>query len=227
MTQTTQEHLQSALLSETIRPRMQQLYPDDNYVIGGRGCAIAWKPSDTASDTYRAIAPTWFIVPGATPATLVSARQRVYLMWAQHISPLLVLELATGDGTAEYDPTPGSGEYWLYEQVIQAHYYAIYDIGQTHLEIYQQGDRQYQQLVPNAHGRYHIAGLDVELGIWQGFYGNIKLPWLRWWDMQGELLPTPAERAEEERRLVEQEQWRTERLAALLRSLSSDTDREE
>jgi hypothetical protein len=227
MTQTTQEHLQGALLSETIRPLLERWYPEGDYVIGGQGCAIAWKPSGTASDAYRAIAPTWFVVPGATPATLVSARQRVYLMWAQHISPLLVLELTTGDGAAEHDQTPGSGEYWLYEQVIQARYYAIYDAAQAHLEVYQRGDRQYQQLEPDAQGRYHIAGLDVNLGIWQGFYRNIKLSWLRWWDLQGELVPTPAERAEEERRLVEQEQWRTERLAALLRSLSSDTDRED
>jgi hypothetical protein len=226
MTQMTQEQLQGALLSETIHPLIHQLYPDGNYVIGGKGCAIAWKPSETASETYRAIAPTWFVVPGATPATVASTRQRVYLMWSQHISPLLVLELTSGEGAA-YDPTPGSGEYWLYEQVIQAQYYAIYDIAQARLEVYHHGEQQYQQLAPNAQDRYHIAGLDVELGIWQGFYGNIKLPWLRWWDMQGELLPTPAEQAKEERRLVEQEQWRTERLAALLRSLSSDTNRED
>ena len=39
----------------------------------------------------------------------------------------------------------------------------------------------------------------VELGIWQGQYYNMELPWLRWWDLQGNLLLTGDERAEQER----------------------------
>jgi hypothetical protein len=38
----------------------------------------------------------------------------------------------------------------------------------------------------------------VELGIWQGRYQNLELPWLRWWDAEGNLLLTGAERAERE-----------------------------
>ncbi|WP_251955583.1 hypothetical protein [Nostoc commune] len=30
----------------------------------------------------------------------------------------------------------------------------------------------------------------MELGIWQDRYQNIELPWLRWWDNQGNLLHT-------------------------------------
>jgi hypothetical protein len=45
--------------------------------------------------------------------------------------------------------------------------------------------------------------------------------------MGGDMLLTDDEQAALERQLVEQEQWRTERLAALLRSLSSDIEQEE
>jgi hypothetical protein len=45
--------------------------------------------------------------------------------------------------------------------------------------------------------------LDVALGIWPGTYQNLELPWLRWWDSQGNLLLTGAERAELERQKAE------------------------
>jgi hypothetical protein len=68
--------------------------------------------------------------------------------------------------------------------------------------------------------------LGVELGIWQGQYQNMVLPWLRWWDEQGNLLLTGEERAEIERQRAEQaelllgqEQLRVEQLKEQLRRL--------
>lgn len=43
---------------------------------------------------------------------------------------------------------------------------------------------------------YAIPPMGVSLGIWQGRDGNIELPWLRWWDTAGNLLPTADERAD-------------------------------
>jgi len=37
--------------------------------------------------------------------------------------------------------------------------------------------------------------MGIELGLWQGEYQNMELPWLRWWDLQGNLLLTGEERA--------------------------------
>lgn len=48
------------------------------------------------------------------------------------------------------------------------------------------------------------------MGIWQGQYQNMELPWLRWWDLDGNLLLTGAERAE--------------RLVAKLRELGIDPE---
>ena len=37
--------------------------------------------------------------------------------------------------------------------------------------------------------------MGVELGLWQGSYQNPAILWLRWWDTEGNLLLTGAQRA--------------------------------
>jgi hypothetical protein len=51
-------------------------------------------------------------------------------------------------------------------------------------------------LPANVRGHYPIPPLGVELGIWQGRYKNVELPWLRWWDREGNLLLAGEERAD-------------------------------
>jgi hypothetical protein len=76
------------------------------------------------------------------------------------------------------------------------------------------------------------------LGVWQGSYQNQPGLWLRWWDLQGDLLLIGTERAEQERQRAEQEHERAEqerqraeqerqradRLAQRLRELGIDPD---
>ncbi|ULB48079.1 hypothetical protein H4N54_12495, partial [Limnospira fusiformis KN01] len=62
---------------------------------------------------------------------------------------------------------------------------------------------------------YPIPEMGVELGIWSGIYQNVELPWLRWWDSDGNLLLSSEERAERERQ-------RADRLAARLQELGID-----
>ena len=60
-------------------------------------------------------------------------------------------------------------------------------------------------------------GLGVRL--WHGVYEGIVETWLRWYDQDGNLLLTGAERVERERQRAEYERQRAERLAAQLRAL--------
>lgn len=76
-----------------------------------------------------------------------------------------------------------------------------------------------------------IPQLGVELGIWQGQYQNLDIPWLRWWDNQGTLLLTGHETAAQTQRQLtqaerqlEQERQRTERLVAQLRAQGIDPE---
>jgi hypothetical protein len=104
----------------------------------------------------------------------------------------------SGNGKEERDKTPWTGKFFIYEQVIRPAFYGIYEVKSARVEVYRFVANQFELLHPNDRGHYAIDALGVELGIWQGRYQNLELPWLRWWDAEGNLLLTGAERAERE-----------------------------
>ena len=83
--------------------------------------------------------------------------------------------------------------------------------------MYQLVRGRYELLPANERGHYPIEAMGVELGIWQGRYQNLELPWLRWWDNQGNLLLTGWEQ-------TQLTQARAERLAAKLKELGVNPD---
>ncbi|MCY7383741.1 MAG: Uma2 family endonuclease [Microcoleus sp. CAN_BIN18] len=202
-----QEHPQSILLTDAITPRLQQRHPDNQYCIG-QDCGIYWRLTDPTDK--GAEAPDWFYVPNVSP--LVDGQiRRSYVMWYEVIAPLIVIEFVSGNGSEERDATPKTGKFWVYEQAIRVPFYAIYEVSRASVEVYQLLTGNYQLLPANDRGHYPIGPLGVELGIWQGQYQNAELPWLRFWDAEGNLLLTGGERAEQEGQRADREQQRADR----------------
>jgi hypothetical protein len=126
----------------------------------------------------------------------------------------------------------------VYERVIRPAFYAIYEAGEGRVTVYNLLNNRFRLVPPNERGHFPISPLDVELGVWQGRFMNLDLPWLRFWDAHGNLLLSGSERAEQERQRAdeehrraeherqraEHERQRAERMAALLRSLGQDPD---
>ncbi|MFM7408291.1 MAG: Uma2 family endonuclease [Cuspidothrix sp.] len=215
-----QEHPQSILLTESIKPILQRLYPDNQYFIG-QDLGIYWRITDPPE--RGAEAPDWFYVPNVPPG-LNGQPRRSYVLWQEHIAPLIVLEFVSGDGGQERDKTPWEGKFWVYEQVIRPAFYGIYEVKKASIEVYELIGGQYQLLPANERGHYPIEHIGVELGLWQGEYQNMELPWLRWWDSQGNLLLDGNERAELERQKAELERQKSDRLAAQLRALGIEPE---
>ncbi|MDJ1177801.1 Uma2 family endonuclease [Roseofilum sp. BLCC_M91] len=239
-----QEHPQSILLTDSIQSTLDRLHPDKQYAIG-QDCGIYWRLTEPPEK--GAECPDWFYVPNVPP-TLEGRARRSYVLWQEFIPPLIAIEFVSGDGSEERDTTPLSkvqkkgqkpGKFWVYEQIIRPAFYAIYEVQKKSVEVYHLIEDRYELVAENERGHYPIQPMGVELGIWQGQYGNLDLPWLRWWDSEGNLLLTGDERARIEQQRAEsaelelqqereraesaelelqQERQRAERLAELLRS---------
>lgn len=201
-----QEHPQSILLTDSLQPILQKLHPDGQYCIG-QDSGIYWRLTDPPQ--RGAEAPDWFYVPNVPPL-LDGQIRRSYVLWYEPIAPLIVLEFVSGDGSEERDKTPVKGKFWVYEQGIRVPFYGIYEVKKAQVEVYHLVENSYQLMMPNDRGHFPIPQMGVELGIWQGRFQNVELPWLRWWDSEGNLLLTGEERAD--------------RLAEYLRSQGIDPD---
>jgi Uma2 family endonuclease len=200
------EYWQSHLLTGALLPWADRLFPQGNYFIG-EDCGIYWRLTDPPERGVKA--PDWFFV-SEVPRLLDGQMRRSYILWQEEVSPVLVLEYISGDGAEERDRTPEEGKFWVYENRVRAVYYGIHDPNAGALEMYALKEGQYTRLEPSANGRFLINRLEVELGVWQGSFGGYEAPWLRWWDRQGNLLLTGAERAE--------------RLASKLREMGVDPE---
>jgi Uma2 family endonuclease len=225
-----QEHPQSILLTDSITPVFQSIHPDGNYCIG-QDSGIYWRLTDPLE--RGAEAPDWFYVPNVPP-TIDGQLRRSYVMWQEFVAPLIVLEFVSGNGAEERERTPllrsgqqetKPGKFWIYENVIRPAFYGIYEVTKASVEVYHLIEDRYQLVAANERGHYPIEPLGWELGIWQGRYQNVELPWLRWWDSAGNLLLTGFERVEQERQRADREQERAqqaedqlEQLRAQLRS---------
>jgi len=225
-----QEHPQSLILTDSIGPILQERHPDGQYAIG-QDCGIYWRETEPAEQ--GAEAPDWFYVPNVPP-NIDGKIRRSYVLWREHIAPLIALEFASGNGDEERDLTPLSrtnegvvtkpGKFWVYERVMRIPYYGIYQVNNGRLEVYRLIDGYYQLLELNQRGHFPIAPLGVELGLWQGSYQNQTMLWLRWWDEEGNLLLIGDERAELERLRGEQQRERAEQ--ERLRAESAEQSRQ-
>ncbi len=201
-----QEHPQSVLLTESLWPILQKLHPDGQFTIG-QDSGIYWRLTEPREN--GATAPDWFYVPNVPP-TLDGELRRSYVLWQEYVAPLIVIEFISATDGGERDRTPSKGKFWIYEKAIRPGFYVIYDAGKGLVDVYHLVEDKFQPIAPNQRRHFEIPQLGIELGIWRGEYKNVQLPWLRLWDLEGNLLPTPEERAEQEAQRADQEAQRAE-----------------
>lgn len=97
-----QEHHQSILLTDSIKPILDKIHPDGQYAIG-QDCGIYWRLTEPY--LRGAEAPDWYYVPEVSPLLNGEVR-RSYVLWQEYIAPLIVLEFVSGNGAEERDKTP-------------------------------------------------------------------------------------------------------------------------
>ncbi|HAJ61756.1 MAG TPA: hypothetical protein DCP31_23005, partial [Cyanobacteria bacterium UBA8543] len=144
-------------------------------------------------------------------------------------------ELA-GNGQAIQSQTEDkpSRKWEVYEQILRIPYYVVFSRYTNQLRAFKLEGGYYQELELQQ-SRVWIPELDLGLGLWQGEYQGIERLWLRWYDAQGNWIPTEAEQervekaqaiqqAEQERQRAEQAEARLESLLERLRESGIDPD---
>jgi Uma2 family endonuclease len=162
------------------------------------------------------------------PEDLMLKEHRSYFIWEFGKAPEAVVEIVSNTEGGET-----TDKMRKYAQ-IGILYYAIYDpdraVQSEPLRVFVLRDLSYTPCSPE-----WLPVLGLGLTLWQGTFENCDAVWLRWCDRQGRVIPTGAERAEQERQRADQERQRAdqerqradqerlraERLAAQLRALGA------
>ena len=155
-----------------------------------------------------------------------SKRKRTYFFWEFGKPPEVVIEVVSNQVG---DETGRKMEGYARMGIA---YYAIFDpmeqVQEGVLRVYalDPGPRFYREINPSV-----LPGIGLGLTLWRGAYEGREDVWVRWIDAKRVLIPTGAERAEQERQRAEQEQSRAdreqrraERLAAQLRALGIEPE---
>lgn len=158
--------------------------------------------------------PDWFAVLGISRLYQQTELRLSYVVWQEGIYPNVVVELLSpstekedfGQTLREINQPPTKWE--VYEKILRIPYYIIFDRYTDNLRVFQNIAGRYQELTIND-SRIWLRELELGIGLWQGTYQGVTRLWLRWYDTTGNWIPTP----------VEQEQAKTQRLAARLQEL--------
>jgi Uma2 family endonuclease len=173
--------------------------------------------------------PDWYLVLGVARAQQQKDLRLSYVIWQEGVDPFLVVELLS-PGTEQEDlgktlreARKAPTKWQVYEQILRIPYYVVFDRYTNQLRGFRLEGTRYQEIsLPEQ--RLWLEELQLGLGVWQGSYEQITGLWLRWYDPNGQWLPTNAEQAEQERQRAEQERQQAERLADYLRSQGIDPD---
>ncbi len=218
---------QPQLLRETFQPPN---YSTDEVFVGS-DLNLYYDPHHTL--WYKR--PDWFAVLGASRFYEQQELRLSYVVWQEGIDPTVVVELLSpgtekedlGQTLREVNQPPTKWE--VYERILRIPYYIIFDRYTDNLQVFQNIAGRYQELTLTESPVW-LSSVELGIGLWQGTYQGIERLWLRWYDAQGNLIPTPSgkveqqlERVEQQRestqQQLEQERAKTERLAARLREL--------
>jgi Uma2 family endonuclease len=183
--------------------------------------------------------PDWFAVVGV-PRLYDEVDMRLsYVVWQEGINPFVIVELLSPGTEKEdlresderelspaSDNLAGNGQLsqseldkkpprkWdVYEQILRVPYYVVFSRYTDRMRAFKLEGARYQEL-ELSDSRVWMPEIDLGLGLWQGEYLGVDRLWLRWYDSEGNWIPTPEEqaqqRAEQAQQRAEQEQQRAD-----------------
>jgi Uma2 family endonuclease len=154
--------------------------------------------------------PDWFLVIGVPRIHQKNQFRSSYVIWQEKVSPLVVVELLS-EGTEDEDlgettsvPNQPPTKWQVYEQILKVPYYFVFSEYTNQLRFFRLVRNRYsEQILTNP--RVWIPELKLGLGLWIGDYLGCDRAWLRWYDVDGNWIPTPEEREREQKEIERQQ----------------------
>lgn len=156
-------------------------------------------------------APDWFYVPQVLPIPAGMVRHS-YTPNLEGEPVAIAIEFLSDTDGGEYSvrPTYPYGKLFFYEQILQVSCYVTFDPYQPYLEVRRLENQHYALQAASEDQQFWIPELNLFLGMWYGTRLGMTMHWLRWWNLDGQLLLWSSEVAEQERQRAEAERQRAE-----------------
>ena len=225
LTLPTQDELPSddGIPMESQRHKLQMdllIYPlipwlknrEDGYV--GGNMFVYFSSAQLKNQDFRG--PDVFVVLGVP-----KGERKSWVVWEEGKAPDLVIELLS-EQTAQEDKTTKKQ---IYQDRLRVPEYFWYDpFNPEDLAGFILEDGIYQPLSFERQNKLVSQRLGLSLVLWQGTYQEVNTVWLRWANLDGTILPTGGEKAQEAEQKATQAEQKAQQLAAKLRELGINPD---
>lgn len=197
-------HLQQILI---LLQSLEWLWQDRNDYFAAANLSIYYSPNQKKSEYFRG--PDFFVVLG----TERRLDRKSWVVWGEGGKyPDVIVEILS-PSTAKID----RGEKkQIYQDIFRTPDYFWFDPETLELQGFRLMEGQYQAIEPTDRGWLWSDRLGLFLGIYQ--------QQLRYFNREGELIPTPAEVAKQERQEKVLALQQIEQLKSLLRELGADLE---
>lgn len=165
--------------------------------------------------------PDWFGVVGV-PKLYRGDLRLSYVRWQERANPIVVVELLSPStqeedlGETEPEPNKPPTKWEVYERILRVPYYVVFSRYTNEVQGFHLVGAHYESMNFTSQ-RLSMPELGLSLGLWQGSFREIERLWLRWFTIEGDLIPLPEEEAAQAKR-------RAELLAERLRQLGVNPD---
>ncbi|NET56927.1 MAG: Uma2 family endonuclease [Symploca sp. SIO2E6] len=195
----TQRHfMQMQMLIDTLFPWLAQR--EDGYV--GGNMFLYFSAAQLKNKDFRG--PDVFVVLGVP-----KGERRSWVVWDEEKAPNVIIELLS-ESTATIDKNKKKQ---VYQDNVRVPEYFWYDpFNSEDLAGFNLQNGVYQPIREDGQKRLVSQQLGLALVRWQGSYKDVEATWLRWATLEGDLLPTPQEKAVQTQQRAEQVQQRAEQV---------------
>ncbi len=193
--------LQLDLLRETLR-----LYWQDrrDFFVGGN-MFVYYSLDQVRNKDFRG--PDFFVALGVAHRS-----RKSWVVWQEGKGPDLVIEFLS-ESTAEADKGEKKR---IYQDELKATEYFWYDLFGDDFAGFILREGVYAAIEPDERGRLVSRKLELALRPWRGEFRSVDGQWLRWETLEGKLLPTGAEMAEQAQQQAQEAQRHASELEATL-----------